>query len=97
MDIHHRKHMSRDSHPASPLARWLNLQKTRHVIVKHFVVSSPRMFKLHGHKENTATVLLAVCVLPAVPSMDLHVAVSCKIAYVLQVKFHNFTILYFYK
>jgi hypothetical protein len=38
-----------------------------HVISKHCCVTSLRMCKLHGHKDNTAGVLLAVCVLRALP------------------------------
>jgi hypothetical protein len=36
-DTHHRKHMSRVRYPASPLARWLDLQKKHHVTVTQLV------------------------------------------------------------
>jgi hypothetical protein len=78
MDVHHRKHMSCNRYPASPLAyikhksrdccagsplaHWLDLQKTWHVTTSHCCVAHCR------HKENNAPVLLATCVLQASPS-----------------------------
>jgi hypothetical protein len=44
-------------------------QKAHHMIAAHCCgVTSLHMWKLHGHKENTFAVLLAVCVLQALPS-----------------------------
>jgi hypothetical protein len=61
--------MSRDRYPVSPMVHWLALQKTRHVFAKHCRgVTSLHMCKLHGHKETTAAVSLAVCVLRVLPS-----------------------------
>jgi hypothetical protein len=61
--------MSRVRYPASPLARWLNLQNTHHVTAKQcWDVTSLHMLKLHEHKEKDAAVLLAVCVLRDLPS-----------------------------
>jgi hypothetical protein len=57
--MHHRKHMSCGRYPAILLVYWLDLQNTHHVTTKHCCgVTSLRMRKLHGHKENTAAVLL---------------------------------------
>jgi hypothetical protein len=75
-DTHHRKHMSCDRYAASPLACWLlpsnslrmNLQKTLHVTTTLCCVTSLRKRKLRGHRENTVVVLLATCVLRALPS-----------------------------
>jgi hypothetical protein len=60
--------MSRDCYPVSPLVSWLDLQKT-HVTwsLSTVLVTAPHMRKLHGHKENTAAVLLVVSVLRALP------------------------------
>jgi hypothetical protein len=63
--------MSHGHYPVSPLAHWLDLQKTHHVFAKHYYgVTSLRMCKLHRHKENTAAVLLAICVLWVLPSKE---------------------------
>jgi hypothetical protein len=59
-DMHHRKHMLHDCYPASPLAHWLNLQKTHDMTAKHCCVMSLHMCKLHGHKENAAVFLCDV-------------------------------------
>jgi hypothetical protein len=40
-DTHHRKHMSCARYPASPLARWLDQQKTHHVTATRLVNWSP--------------------------------------------------------
>jgi hypothetical protein len=61
-DTQHRKHMSRIRYPASILARWMDLQKTLHVTSTHCCVTHC------WHKENTAPVLLAACVLRTLPS-----------------------------
>jgi hypothetical protein len=69
--------MSRDRYADSPLARWLlprnrlglNLQKTRHMTANLCCgVKSVRIRKLRGHKQNITSVLLAGCVLWALPS-----------------------------
>jgi hypothetical protein len=44
-DTHHRKHMSRVRDPVSPLARWLDLQKTHHVNATYCCVTSLRTQK----------------------------------------------------
>jgi hypothetical protein len=61
-DTHHRKHMPRVRYPASLLARWLDLQKTRHVTSTHCCVTSQR------NKETTVPVLLAMYVLRSLSS-----------------------------
>jgi hypothetical protein len=65
------ENMSRDHHPASPLARWLlpsnglimDLQKTCHVTVTHSCVTSPRTQKKH-----CSSIIGRVCVFRALHS-----------------------------
>jgi hypothetical protein len=58
---------SHDCYRASPLARWLDLQKTRHMIANH-CCDVIEHTQAAGNRDNTAPVLLAVCVLRALPS-----------------------------
>jgi hypothetical protein len=69
------ENISRDHYSASPLTHWLlrskdfgmKLQNKRHLTATLPCVTSLRMSKLRGHKENTAGVLFSACGLRALP------------------------------
>jgi hypothetical protein len=75
---HHRKHMSCDCYPASPLVRWLLPSNSRPGPKENMLCDCYPLLcdvtTLHsnslicGHKENTVPVLLASCMLRALSS-----------------------------
>jgi hypothetical protein len=75
MDLHHRKHLSRDCYPASPLACWLDLQKTHHVIAKHCCCDATTRVQATRTqiKHHSSTVCCGQHL-----AMDLHVTIFSK-------------------
>jgi hypothetical protein len=69
LDMHHRRHVTW----LLPSVVWCHhtcasCADAKKTLLQYCCVTSSSMCKLHGHRENTAPILLAMCVLQMLPS-----------------------------